>query len=864
MSKGEINHVNSWEVNIEDTTPAMQQYLQIKKEHPGILLWYRMGDFFETFFEDAVIMSKELELTLTARDSGAKIGKVPLAGVPVKAADTYLQKLVQKNYKVVICDQLEDPKFVKAGQIVKRGVTRVLTPGTLTESNLLKQNSNNYICAIYKDEKKDLFGFAYTDISTGEFKTTQAPLNLILGELARLNPSEIVAPSLKQDIKPFQIVADEVVNLPEEITQKYNCSKIPPSVFEENFAKNNLKTVFKTTSLESFGYSKYPLGFQASGALLAYIWETSKDNMPKFDRIESYELSEYMILDASTRKNLELVETLREKNKYGSLLWAIDKTKTNMGARLLKNWICQPLKNVDDIMARQNSVSELVERPDIRLCLSELLDKIYDIQRLATRMSNSSANPKDFISLKLSLSVLPEVLDATKDLKYDMFSKIRLYEEEISDYVQMIENTIVDNPPVLLKEGGIIKSEVSGELDYFRDLLSGGEEWLKNFEEKEKEKTDIKNLKVSYNKVFGYYIEVTNSNLNMIPDNYIRKQTLVNAERFITDELKKHEDDVLSAKFKSTELEYKLFTDFREYSKEYVTKIREIADCIATADVLTSLATTAVENNYCCPVIDESNDFLVKNGRHAVLEKILPLGEYVANDLEIKSNVTSGDDTQFMILTGPNMAGKSTYMRQNALIAILAQIGSWVPADSAKIGVVDKVFTRVGASDDLTLGQSTFMVEMIETSFILNSATEKSFILLDEIGRGTSTYDGVAIAWSVAEFIATKIKARCIFATHYHELNVMTKKYPQIKNYRITISENNGEIEFLRKVVSGGASRSYGIQVAKMAGLPNEVINRSKELMTKMQKDFSKNLATGKKIVHNEDGVPQLSLFGGM
>ena len=426
----------------------------------------------------------------------------------------------------------------------------------------------------------------------------------------------------------------------------------------------------------------------------------------------------------------------------------------------------------------------------------------------------------------------------------------------------MIENTIVDNPPMILKEGGIIKPQVSGELDYFRDLLTGGEEWLKSFEEKDKERTEIKNLKIGYNKVFGYYIEVTNSNLNMIPDDYIRKQTLVNAESFITEELKKHEDDVLSAKFKSTELEYKLFTDFREYSKEYVSKIREIADCIAAADVLVSLATVAVENNYCCPVIDESNDFLVKNGRHAVLENILPLGEYVANDLEIKSNVTSGDDTQFMILTGPNMAGKSTYMRQNALIAILAQIGSWVPADSAKIGVVDKVFTRVGASDDLTLGQSTFMVEMIETSYILNSATEKSFILLDEIGRGTSTYDGVAIAWSVAEFIATKIKARCIFATHYHELNVMTKKYPQIKNYRITISENDGEIEFLRKVVAGGASRSYGIQVAKMAGLPSEVINRSQELMIKMQKDFSKNLATGKKIVHNEDGVPQLSLFG--
>lgn len=860
MSKGEINNIKSWEVNIEETTPAMQQYLQIKKEHPGILLWYRMGDFYETFFEDAVIMSKELELTLTGRDSGAKVGRVPLAGIPAKAADAYLQKLVQKNYKVIICDQLEDPKFAKG--LVKRGVTRIITAGTLTESNLLNQNSNNYICAIYKDNKKDLYGFAYTDISTGEFKTTQASLNLIMAELARLNPSEIVAPSLKQDIKPFQIVPDEVVDLPEEITKKYNCSKIPPSVFEENFAQNNLKTVFKTASLESFGYSKYKLGFQAAGALLAYIWETSKDNMPKFERIEAYELSEYMILDASTRKNLELTETLREKNKYGSLLWAIDQTKTNMGARLLKSWICQPLKNVSDIMARQNSVSELVSNSDVRFKLTDLLNKIYDIQRLATRMSNGSASPKDFISLKLSLSVLPEILEVTQNLQYDMFSTIREYGESISDYVQMIENTIVDEPPTLLKEGGIIKPEVSGELDYFRDLLSGGEQWLENFVESEKEKTGIKNMKVGYNKVFGYYIEVTNSNLNMIPQEYIRKQTLVNAERFITEELKKHEDDVLSAKFKSTELEYKLFTDFREYSKEYVSNIREIADCIANADVLVSLACVAVENNYCKPQIDDSNDFLIKNGRHAVLEKVLPLGEYVPNDLELKSNVTDDNSTQFMILTGPNMAGKSTYMRQNALIAILAQIGSWVPADDAKIGVCDKIFTRVGASDDLTLGQSTFMVEMIETSYILNTATERSFILLDEIGRGTSTYDGVAIAWSVAEYIATKIKARCIFATHYHELNVMTKTYPQIKNYRITISEQDGEIEFLRKIVQGGASKSYGIQVAKMAGLPQGVIKRSQELMLKMQKDFSNNLATRKKMSNNEDGVPQLSLFG--
>lgn len=858
MSKSEINHVKSWEVNIEDTTPVMQQYLKIKQENPEILLWYRLGDFYETFFEDAEIMSRELELTLTGRDAGAKLGRVPLAGIPYKAAEGYLEKLVQKNYKVAICEQLEDPKFAKG--LVKRGIVRIVTAGTLTESNLLKQNSNNYICAIYKDEKTDLFGFSYTDISTGEFKTTQAPLNLIMAELARLNPSEIVAPSLKQDIKPFQIVPDEVINLPDEITKRYNCSKIPASVFETNFAETNLKTVFKTQSLESFGYSKYKLGFRAAGALLAYVWETLKGNIPKFDRIEPYELSEYMILDAATRKNLELVETLREKNKYGSLLWAIDRTKTNMGARLLKSWICQPLKNLSEIMARQNSVSELVQNEDVRFALGEYLEKIYDIQRLSTRMSNGSASPKDFVDIKLSLNLLPKLFDITENLEYDMFASVREYREQMEDYATMIEHTIVDEPPIQLKEGGIIKEGVSGELDYFRDLLTGGEEWLKTFEEEEKERTGIKNLKIGYNRVFGYFIEVTNSYLNMVPQSYVRKQTLTGAERFITDELKKHEDDVMSAKFKSTELEYKMFSDFREYSKEFVSKIREIADCIASADVLNSLAQIAVENNYCKPEIDDSDDFIIKNGRHAVLEKILPLGEYVPNDLELKSN--SVDTTQFMILTGPNMAGKSTYMRQNALIVILAQIGSWIPADYAKIGLVDKVFTRVGASDDLTLGQSTFMVEMIETSYILNSATDRSFILLDEIGRGTSTYDGVAIAWSVAEYIATKIKARCIFATHYHELNVMTKTYPQIKNYRITIAEQNGEIEFLRKIVQGGASKSYGIQVAKMAGLPSSVIKRSEDLMLKMQKDFSNNLATRKKMVNNGDEVPQLSLFG--
>ena len=510
-------------------------------------------------------------------------------------------------------------------------------------------------------------------------------------------------------------------------------------------------------------------------------------------------------------------------------------------------------------MVRQRAVSELVEQSSIRVSLIEVLEKIYDIQRLSTRLSNNSANPKDFLSLKASLEMLPELIEISSSLENNPFASVKDYEEEIKAYTELIARTIKEDAPMVIKEGGIINEGVSGELDYYRDLLTNGEEWLINFAEREREKTGIKTLKVGENKVFGYFIEITNTYRNMIPENYVRKQTLTGAERYITEELKKHEDDVLSARFKATELEYKMFTDFREYSKEFVTKIREIADCVAKADVLSSLAQTAVENNFCKPEIDESGDFIVRNGRHPVLEKILPLGEYVANDLELQSNTM--DKTQFMILTGPNMAGKSTYMRQNALIALLAQIGSWVPADYLKLGVIDKIFTRVGASDDLTLGQSTFMVEMIETAYILNAATDKSFILLDEIGRGTSTYDGVAIAWSVAEYIATRVKARCIFATHYHELNVMTKTYPQIKNYRITVTEENGEIEFLRKIVQGGASKSYGIQVAKMAGLPSAVIRRSQDLMVKMQKDFSNNLATRKKSDSAELEVPQLNLF---
>ena len=856
MGKSEINLINTVDVSYDDLTPAMQRFLEIKRENPECLLLYRMGDFYETFFEDAVIMSRELEITLTGRDCG-KLGRIPLAGIPVKALDGYLEKLVNKDIKVAICEQLEDPKFAKG--IVKRGVVRIITAGTLYESSLLNQNTNNYMCAIHKE--KDKWGFAYTDISTGEFKATQLSYEMLLTELARIQPSEVIAAAKKLKLQPFQIVPEEQADLPDEILNMYNCSKVPSKVFEQNFAENNLKQVFQITSLDSIGYSSCPVGLRTAAGLLAYIWENMKDGFPKFERIDVYELSEYVSMDAGTRKNLELTETLREKNKYGSLFWAIDKTTTSMGARLLQSWICQPLKDLNRILKRQKIVKLIVEHTEERFKFQSLMKNIYDIQRLSTRLSNSSANPRDFLSLKTSLYALPEIVKTAKSIGLSVFDKVEEHLDAINDYADLIERTIKEDAPNQLKEGGLLKEGVNSELDYLRDLMYNGESWLKDFEQREKDRTGINILKVGYNRVFGYYIEITNSNLDKVPADYIRKQTLTNGERFITEELKKHEDEVLTAQVKAYELEYKLFSDFKNYSKEFVSIIRDTAECIAELDVYTSFAMTATEHNYICPELNDGGAFIVKNGRHPVLEQILPLGTYVSNDIELSAN--DKEKTQFMILTGPNMAGKSTYMRQNALIAILAQIGSFIPADYAQIGIIDKIFTRVGASDDLTLGKSTFMVEMTETACILNNATSKSLILIDEIGRGTSTYDGVAIAWAVAEYIANNIKARCIFATHYHELNVMANTYPQIKNYRITVSEENGEIEFLRKIVPGGASKSYGIQVAKMAGLPKTVVSRSEELMKKMQKNYSKNLSTGKKDteINVENLSPQLNLF---
>ena len=846
------------DVDLSEATPMLRQFLEIKKNNLDVILLYRMGDFYETFFEDAVILSKDLEITLTSREGGA-LGRIPMAGIPAKAVDNYLPKLLEKGHKISICEQLEDPALAKG--LVKRDIVKTITAGTLTEASLLKSNANNYLAAVIKDKKTETYGLAYTDISTGEFKVTQTDFEQLLSELARIKPTELVVPKISQKVLPFQFVGDEKIDLPEEIIKNYNCSKMAYAAFDENRAEKNIKEIFKVESVESFGFSQFKIGFCAACAIFEYLFKTQKENFPRFEKIDTYNLTQYVSIDSNTRRNLELTETSRDKTKYGSLLWAIDNTKTNMGARQLKKWIHQPLKNIEKITNRHDAVQELIGNTSSRIKLIGLLEKVYDIQRLSARISNNTANPRDFLALKDTLKLLPEFADILENFDSVLLNTLCENRSNLLEFADIIEKTISDEAPITLKDGNVIKQGISGDLDYYRELLTGGKNWLVDFENRQKEETGIKFLKVGFSKTFGYFIEVSNSNLNMVPDHFIRRQTLTNGERFITEELKKHESDVLSAQSKSLELESKIFSDLREYSKEFVDPIREVAEAVANLDVLVSFAICAIENKYVRPTINDSNELFIKDGRHPVLEKILPMGQYVANDLKLIADNHTQQDTQFMVLTGPNMAGKSTYMRQNALIVILAQIGSFVPCENAKIGIVDKIFTRVGAVDDLSLGQSTFMVEMNETAFILNSATEKSLILLDEIGRGTSTYDGVAIAWSVAEFIATKIKARTIFATHYHELNVMSSMFPQIKNHRVTISENDGEIIFLRKVIEGSASKSYGIQVAKMAGLPSSVIKTAEDMMTKMQLDYSKDLSTSKrKSKIPQTQVPQLSL----
>ncbi|MEW5819076.1 MAG: DNA mismatch repair protein MutS [Cyanobacteriota bacterium] len=858
-----IPNSDSFSVDIDKATPMMKQFLNIKRQNKNLVLLYRMGDFYETFFEDAIIAANILEITLTARDAGS-LGKVPMAGIPCKALESYMPRLLEKGYKVGICEQVEDPALAKG--LVDRQIVKILTAGTITEPYMLQAKKNNFLAAIISNKKDPKsFGLAYVDITTGEFYITELDDKLLITEISRINPSELLVPAKKIKPNEFQIVPEEVPDLPQEISQfvktHTSCTLRPNYSFNLADGSEDLKRVFRVNSLEAFGCEEKPNATMAAAAIIDYLEETQKDSMPSFDVITPYNITKYVAIDNITRKNLELTRTARDRSYHGSLLWSIDRTKTSMGGRLIRQWLDQPLQNKKEIDFRLDTVEEFIQNKQLTCNLENILSKFNDLERVSTRVGNNSVNARELVALKDSLLILPELANIVNEARSPFMQTLSYVPDSIIEFAEKIKTTLKDDPSSSLKEGNIIRDGFNSELDGYRELLTGGKNWIADYEIEEKERTGIKSLKVSFNKTFGYYIEITHANSDLVPDNYIRKQTLTNAERYITPELKEYENKVLNAQTKVAGLEYQLFIELRDSLKSSISTIRLISKAIAIIDVLLSFANIANEYNYCKPVIDDSDTIEIIDGRHPVLEQLLPFGSYVPNGLTLCSNITDTSSPQIIILTGPNMAGKSTYMRQMALIAILAQIGSFVPAEYAQIGILDQIFTRVGAVDDLATGQSTFMVEMNETAYILNSATNKSLILLDEIGRGTSTFDGVAIAWSVTEYIAEQIGAKTIFATHYHELNVLEKSYPQIANFRVTIAEKDDEIEFLHKVIPGGASRSYGIQVAKMAGLPKNVINRAQNLMEKLVKDDSAYISVRKRLAVSVDSS-QLSLFG--
>ncbi len=801
-------------------SPMMLQYMETKKQYNDCILFYRLGDFYEMFFDDAKTAAKELGLTLTGKECGLK-ERAPMCGVPYHAVDTYLSRMVQKGYKVAIAEQMEDPKLAKG--LVKREVIRVVTPGTITSSTALDETRNNYLCCIVC-EGDGKIGIAAADVSTGDFLVTEVQgERSLLEELSRYTPSEIIynngfamsGTDLEQLKSHFNFIE---TLLDEKYFDAAGCYKV-------------LTDHFHASSPNDLGLSGYDAGVLAAGATLSYLYDTQMNSLGQMTSITPYSTAGYMIIDASTTRNLELVETMREKQKRGSLLWVLDKTHTAMGARTLRSWIEQPLIDKDRIILRQNAVEELNMNYISREELGEYLNPIYDLERLMGRISYKTANARDLLAFKNSIAMLPPIKTLLKEFTSAALKEIDDAIDPLDDICSLIESAIVDDPPISLREGGLIREGYSEEADELRRAGTEGKDWLARMESEEREKTGIKNLRIKFNKVFGYYIEVTNSFKNMVPDNYIRKQTLTNAERYTTQELKELEDKILGAEDRLIGLEYDLFCDVREKVAAEVLRIQKSAKAIAALDVLTSLSTVATRGNYVKPHINERGVINIKGGRHPVIEKILGDGSFVPNDTYLDNG-----KKRISIITGPNMAGKSTYMRQTALIVLMAQIGSFVPADEADIGICDRIFTRVGASDDLASGQSTFMVEMTEVANILKNATRKSLVILDEIGRGTSTFDGLSIAWAVIEYISdTRLcGAKTLFATHYHELTELEGVLPGVNNYCCAVKEQGDDIVFLRKIVKGGADKSYGIQVAKLAGLPESVTERAKELLDEL------------------------------
>ena len=844
-------------MNVADLSPMMQHYLQVKNEYPDCVIFYRLGDFYEMFFEDAKVVSKELELTLTGRACGLE-ERAPMCGVPFHAADTYLNRLVQKGYKVAICEQVEDPSTAKG--MVKREVVRIATPGTNIDMQALDETKNNYImCIVYSVEK---YGVAIADVTTGDFFVTEVDSERkLLDEINKFAPSEIICN------EAFYMSGVDVSDMKERL--RIAITSLDSWYFGDDLAKETLLTHFKIHTLEGLGLQDYDCGVVASGALLKYLYETQKNSLSNILAIHPYSIGKYMIIDSSSRRNLELVETLREKQKRGSLLWVLDKTKTAMGARLLRSYVEQPLIEKAEILKRQEFISVLNKHEITREELREYLNPIYDLERLITRITYQTANPRDLIAFRNSLEMLPAIEMLLGDLSCDLVDEIRDEFDDLRDLYTLLCDSIQEEPPISTRDGDIIKEGFNEEVDRLRAAKTEGKSWLAELEATEKEKTGIKNLRIKYNKVFGYYLEVTNSFKDMVPDYFIRKQTLTNAERFITPELKELEDTILGSEDRLTSLEYELFKAVRDHLAENVARIQRTAKAIAKIDVFASLALVASRNNYCKPKINESGIIDIKNGRHPVVEKMITNDMFIDNDTYLNN---AGN--RIAIITGPNMAGKSTYMRQTALIVLMAQIGSFVPASSANIGIVDRIFTRVGASDDLASGQSTFMVEMNEVANILRNATSNSLLILDEIGRGTSTFDGLSIAWAVVEHISnTKlIGAKTLFATHYHELTELEGKLSGVNNYCIAVKEKGDDIVFLRKIIKGGADKSYGIQVAKLAGLPDTVIERAKEIVNELVNnditDIVRNLSidtnakkNNKKVHLDEVDLTQMSLF---
>ena len=802
-----------------ELTPMMQQYMETKKEYPDCILFYRLGDFYEMFFDDAITASRELEITLTGKNCGLE-ERAPMCGVPYHAVDGYLNRLVSKGYKVAICEQMEDPATAKG--LVKRDVVRIVTPGTNLDTQSLDETKNNYImCVVYI---ADRYGLSVADVTTGEYLVTElGDSEKLFDEIYKFMPSELICN------EAFYMSGMDLELLKEKLG--ITIYSLDAWYFDDAICQRTLKEHFHVNVMEGLGLADYDCGVIAAGALLQYLLETQKRDLSHITKLSVYASGKYMLLDSSTRRNLELCETLREKQKRGSLLWVLDKTKTAMGARTLRKYIEQPLIDRKEIERRLDAVDELKNNAISREEIREYLSPIYDLERLVCKITYQSANPRDLIAFESSLSMLPHIKYILQEMKAPLLHEIYEHLDTLEELCDLIQSAIQDDPPLAMKEGGIIKDGYNEEVDRLRSAKSDGKEWLAKLEADEREKTGIKNLRIRYNKVFGYYLEVTNSFKNLVPDYYTRKQTLANAERYIIPELKELEDTILGAEDRLYALEYQLYCEVRDQIAKEILRIQSTAHAIAQLDTFASMALVAERNQYVRPKINEKGVINIKDGRHPVVEKMIPNDMFIANDTYLNDK-----KNRISIITGPNMAGKSTYMRQTALIVLMAQIGSFVPAASADIGLVDRIFTRVGASDDLASGQSTFMVEMTEVANILRNATNKSLLILDEIGRGTSTFDGLSIAWAVIEHISNSklLGAKTLFATHYHELTELEGKIDNVNNYCIAVKEKGDDIIFLRKIVKGGADKSYGIQVARLAGVPDSVIQRAKEIVEEL------------------------------